>query len=92
MTYIKLLLTMKKTSTSGALFDLNKLNDVSKDTLVRIPADELAGFLHSWAAEYRPELSDILSDDMLLKILDLGRDGKKPRKDFICASQMFDFI
>ena len=84
--------TTEKMSTSGALFDISKLNDVSKDTLVRIPADELAGFLRDWAKEYRPELNNVLADDVLLKILDLGRSGKKPRKDFISAGQMFDFI
>lgn len=84
--------TMEKMSTSGALFDLDKLNDVSKDTLVKIPAADLAKFLRDWAAEYRPELKEVLADDILLQILDLGRDGKKPRKDFICASQMFQYI
>lgn len=83
---------IEKMSTSGALFDLDKLNDVSKDTLVKIPAAELADFLRDWAARYRPELTDVLADDVLLDILDLGREGRKPRKDFICASQMFGFI
>ncbi|MGI6256576.1 MAG: glutamate--tRNA ligase [Anaerovoracaceae bacterium] len=86
--------TMEKMSTSGALFDLNKLKDVSKDTLVRIPAGDLAGFLLDWAAEFRPEIFPILAEsgDKLPAILDLGRTGNKPRKDLICASQIFDFI
>ena len=84
--------TMDKMSTSGALFDLNKLNDISKDVLLRIPASQLAEFLRNWAKEFRPELTEILADDKLLQILDLGRDGKKPRKDFINAAQMFQFI
>lgn len=84
--------SMEKMSTSGALFDLNKLNDISKDVLLRIPAPKLAEFLRNWAAEFQPELTNLLADDKLLRILDLGRDGKKPRKDFINASQMFQFI
>lgn len=85
--------TTEKMSTSGALFDLNKLNDVSKDTLVRISAEELYDFLVEWAGEYCPDAMDDLSDkEYLLKILDLGRDGKKPRKDFVNAGQMLDFI
>jgi len=84
--------TMEKMSSSGTLFDLDKLNDVSKDVLVKIPAASLADFLRTWAAAYRPELSDVLADEKLVKILDLGRDGKKPRKDLVCASQMFEFI
>ena len=85
--------TLDKMSTSGALFDLDKLNDVSKDTLVRIPAEELYTFLTDWAKVYRPEAMEDLSDkEYLLKILDLGRSGGKPRKDFVTAGQMLDFI
>lgn len=86
--------TMEKMSTSGALFDLNKLNDVSKDTLVKIPAPQLAFFLMEWAKIYRPEILPALADcgEALFAILDLGRVGDKPRKDFVCAAQIFDFI
>lgn len=86
--------TMEKMSNSGALFDLNKLNDVSKDVLVKIPAADLYDFLVEWAKEFKPEILELLTADKeyMLKILDLGRDGNKPRKDFVAAGQMFDFI
>jgi glutamyl-tRNA synthetase len=85
--------TLEKMSTSGALFDIAKLNDVSKDVLVKIPAKELYNFLTGWAKTYKPEVLPLLEDeDYILKILDLGRSGNKPRKDFVSASQMFDFI
>lgn len=86
--------TTEKMSTSGALFDLDKLNDVSKNTLVKISAAELYTFLLDWATEFKPEIASIIKEnkDYLLKILDLDRTGNKPRKDFVCASQMFDFI
>lgn len=83
----------EKMSTSGALFDINKLNDVSKDTLVRISAEDLYVFLTDWAKEFCPEACDDLADkEYLLKILDLGRSGNKPRKDFVNAGQMLEFI
>ena len=85
--------TTEKMSSSGALFDLNKLNDISKDVLLRIPAAEIYDFLKSWAAEHAPQYSHMLDDrDYMLKILDLGRDDKKPRKDLIYAEQIIDFI
>ena len=86
--------TMEKMSNSGALFDLNKLNDVSKDTLVRISAKDLYEFLKEWAESYNPEILPLITEDegYMLKILDLGREGNKPRKDFVCAQQMFEFI
>ncbi len=86
--------TTEKMSSGGALFDLNKLNDISKDVLVKIPADQLYDFLLDWAKQFRPEVAPLLEADRdyVEKILDLGRTGNKPRKDFICARQMFDFI
>lgn len=85
--------TTEKMSNSGALFDLNKLNDVSKDVLLRISASDLAGFLESWAAEFKPELNFIFEDkEYLEKILDIGRGGAKPRKDHIYAQQMIENI
>ena len=85
--------TTEKMNSAGTLFDLNKLNDISKDVLLNIPAADLADFMLGWAEEFRPELVPVLSDkEYLTKILDLGRDGKKPRKDLIYAKQIFEFI
>lgn len=85
--------TTSKMNTSGALFDLNKLNDVSKDTLLRIPASELAIWLRSWSTDFAPEYSYLFDDiEYLEKILDLGRNDKKPRKDLAYARQIIDFI
>lgn len=85
--------TTEKMSNSGALFDLDKLNDVSKDVLLRIPAADLAQFLKEWSEEFAPEYSYMFEDmDYLTKILDIGRHDKKPRKDLIYARQIVDFI
>lgn len=85
--------TTDKMSSAGALFDLNKLNDVSKDVLLKIPADELADFMIEWAREFKPAALPLLEDkEYLTKILNLGRDEAKPRKDLIYAKQIFEFI
>ncbi|MBQ4340198.1 MAG: glutamate--tRNA ligase, partial [Firmicutes bacterium] len=86
--------TTEKMSNSGALFDVNKLNDVSKDVLLRIQADELAKFMIDWAKEFKPELTSLINADpaYLASILDIGRSGAKPRKDLMYAEQMFEFI
>lgn len=85
--------TTEKMSNSGALFDLDKLNDVSKDVLLRIPAADLAQFLKEWSEEFASEYSYMFKDmDYLTKILDIGRHDKKPRKDLIYARQIVDFI
>ena len=85
--------TTEKISNSGALYDLDKLNDVSKEAMLHIPACEIAEFLKDWSLEFAPEYSYIFDDmDLLVKILDLGRDEKKPRKDLVYARQIMEFI
>ncbi len=86
--------TTEKMSNDGALFDLDKLNNICKDVLVKIPAKELAEFMKKWAREFKPELSPLFEghEDYLAAILDLGRTGDKPRKDLVYAQQIFDFI
>jgi len=83
--------TTEKMSNSGALFDLNKLNDISKDVLLKISAADLYDFLKGWADEFKPELAYMFEDRAYLeKILDIGRSEAKPRKDHIYAQQMVD--
>ena len=85
--------TTEKMSSGGALFDLDKLNDISKDVLLRIPAEDLADFMLEWAGEFKPQAAPLLEDkEYLAQILDLGRHDNKPRKDLIYAKQIFEFI
>ena len=86
--------TVGKMSRSGILFDADKLNDLSRDVLLRIPAAALAAFLADWAAESgRPEAS-LLKSDMryLARILDIGRHDANPRKDLVYGAQILAFI
>ena len=83
----------EKMSSSGALFDLDKLNDVSKNALLHIDAHELAGWLKSWSDEFAPEYDYVFRDmDHLAQILDLGRHDARPRADLVYAKQIMDFI
>ena len=82
---------MKKMGKSGALFDLDKLNDISKTELSRLSAEEMLAFLKAWAERYGSETEKTYFADeaYLLKALSLcmGVGGKKRRKDFITAKQ-----
>ena len=86
--------TTDKMSNSGALFDLNKLNDVSKDVLLKIPSSEIFDFLKAWSEEFQPGLAPIFEDRAYLeKILDIGRaEERNPRKDHIYAKQIINNI
>ena len=87
--------TLEKMSNSGALFDLNKLNDVSKEVLLKVPAFEIYDFLKAWAEEFRPEDEGVrimLQDRAYMeRVLDIGRNAERnPRKDHIFARQMME--
>ena len=75
---------IKKMSPSGCLFDFQKLNDVSKNVLSRMTAEEVYDRVVAWSAEYDTELNTVLTRDPAYakSILAIGRGGKKPRKDF----------
>ena len=86
--------TTEKMGSAGMLFDLDKLQNISRDVLARIPAGELAGFVLDWAEREKPEAFATLLEgrDVLEAALDIGRAGEKPRKDLVYAAQMFDFV
>ncbi len=74
---------IKKMSVSGCLFNFEKLNDVSKNIISRMTAEEVYEKLVVWAKEFDAEFAEVLTADrkMAVKILSIGRGGKKPRKD-----------
>ena len=75
---------IKKMSASGCLFDFQKLNDVSKNVLSRMSAEEVYAKYTAWASEYDTQLNALLTanPDYAKAIFAIGRGGKKPRKDF----------
>ena len=75
---------IKKMSASGCLFDFQKLNDVSKNVLSRMTAEEVYAKYTAWASEYDAEMNALITadPDYAKAIFAIGRGGKKPRKDF----------
>ena len=75
--------SIKKMSASGSLFDFDKMNDVSKNVISRMSADEVFELSSEWAKEFDTELFSLFDRDpeYAKRILAIGRGGKKPRKD-----------
>jgi len=84
----------KKMSVSGALFDLDKLNDVCKNVISRMSAEKVYDETLAWAADYDQELYELLNRDASYAkgIFSIGRGGKKPRKDFARYSEVKNYI
>lgn len=75
--------TTKKMSASGALFDIEKLRDVSKNVISRMSADEVFEYTKQWSADNDKIFYELLTRDPAhaKAYLAIGRGGKKPRKD-----------
>ena len=88
------LISTEKMGTSGMLFDLDKVQHVSRETLARIPAVELADFIIDWAKRENHDAYPVLlaNRTVLTAALDIGRSNDNPRKDLIYAEQIFDFL
>ncbi len=75
---------IKKMSSSGCLFDIVKLGDVSKNVISRMTAEQVYEGLLGWAEEFDPQFAQQLKadPDYARAIISIGRGGKKPRKDY----------
>ena len=86
--------SIKKMSVSGCLFDFDKLNDVSKNVLSKMSAEEVYDLTLGWAMDNDPDFAALLSRDpnYARSILAIGRGGKKPRKDFAKLSEVKGYM
>ncbi len=85
---------LKKMSVSGALFDLDKLNDVSKTVIARMDAATVAAQVVAWADEYAPDFAKLLRRDPVYTegIFAIDRGNAKPRKDIARWSDVPDYV
>lgn len=85
---------LKKMSVSGALFDLAKLNDISKTVISRMDAQTVFDRTLEWAKTYDAEYAALLENDSqkALGMMALDRGGKKPRKDIAMWSQVRSYF
>ncbi len=76
--------SLEKMSTSGALFDLEKLDNIAKEYLSRQSADAVYDGLLTWAETYDAALADRMKQkaDFYKAAINVGRGGDKPRKDY----------
>ena len=74
----------KKMSTSGAFFDLDKLDNISKNIISKMSKDEVYNELVKWTKDYDEEFYKIITEneDYTKEVLNIEREKKKPRKDF----------
>ncbi len=82
-----------KMGSSGALFDLDKLNDVSKNCIAALDGETVYNYLTAWAEECDKDYYELLTRDKSFSIgmISIGRGGQKPRKDISSWKQSKEF-
>lgn len=82
--YSKFEISLDKMSKSGALFDLVKLSDVSKDVIAKMKADVVYDNYTKWAMEFDKEMYEFITanEAMSKDIFNIDKEGANPRKDF----------
>ena len=70
-------------SPSGSLFDILKLNDISKNVISKFTATDVYNLCYKWALKYNPDLLALLSNnkEYCIKMFNIDREIAKPRKD-----------
>ena len=89
-TFIDFKFSPKKMSSSGALYDLEKLNNISRNYISKLTKDEVYDGLLKWTKEYDKEFYELITkyEDYTKSILNIEREQKKPRKDYASYSEI----
>ncbi len=73
-----------KVGTTGALYDLEKLDNISKNIISKMTKEEVYEGLCEYAKQYDKDFYDLITAnvDYTKSILNIEREQAKPRKDF----------
>ena len=83
----------EKISSGNPMFDLLKLNDVSKDYIARLTAGQVYESVLKWAKVYDSEFANVLGKDReyATEVFGIERNVEKPRKDIFKWSMVKDY-
>ena len=86
--------TLEKMSVSGALVDLDKMRDISKNVICRMTAEQVRDGWLEWCSEYNSDFAALINKypERTLAALNVGRGGAKPRRDIETWKQACDFM
>lgn len=92
--YLNFPFSLSKMSTSGALFDESKFQDISKEVISEMSGEEIYRGIAEWSKEYAQGFYEEFSEDKeySIKMIEIGREGKKPRKDIYSWKQGKEFL
>ncbi len=85
---------LKKMSPSGCLFDLVKLNDVSKNVISVMDAKTVYDYIAEWAEKYDEDFYKAFVKDPAFSqnMVNIDRESPKPRKDIAKWSEVKEYF
>ena len=85
---------LKKMSPSGCLFDLVKLNDVSKNVISVMDADTVYTKVAQWSKEYDADfyIEFTKNPEFSRNMVNIDRESPKPRKDIAKWSEVKEYF
>ncbi len=83
-----------KNTANTPLFDFVKLNDIAKDVISKLTAQQCYDYLLYWAKENCVDKVDFLINnrDYVTSVLNIDREKPKPRKDLYKWSMFFELF
>ena len=77
--------TLSKMSKAGALFDLVKLSDISKNYISTLTKEQVTDEVLAWAKANNPEFYGVISEDVeyTKSVFGVERNEIKPRKELV---------
>lgn len=84
-------------TTSDPMFDIVKLNDISKTVISKYTTKEVLNNILMWAKEYAPNDYEIINNNknLFTAVLSIDRECERPRKDITMYSEvvaLYDYI
>lgn len=87
-------LRIEKFNNAGALFDITKLNDICKEYIATLSAEEVYERVLEWALSFDTDTAKVLKEnkDYCIKIFNIEREGSKVRKDMVKYQDAKDLL
>ena len=88
--YTEFPFSIRKISSGNPMFDLVKINDISKNIISKIPAKQLTRNIVDWANIFDEEFARVLlfHQRYVERLLEIDRENDRPRKDIAHYSEV----
>ncbi len=86
--------TFEKMSLDGALFDIEKLQNISKEVITSYSAERMLEEMKKYTSQYDQTFNELIckNEDYFKSIMNIEKDKPNPRKDYIKYGEIFEKV